>query len=104
MYCLAVAGALSFEKPFAASSTLLLAVAAAIFLLGLALYAVDLGIAVRGVQLLSAFAFIFLGIAADRPANNDIAYFAFIGVMLGVCILTPGSHKNEDPHSPAVFD
>jgi hypothetical protein len=103
MYCLAVAGALSFEDPFAASITLLLAMIAAIFLLGLALYAIDLGVAVRGLQLLSAFAFMYLGIAAERPINNDVAYFAFIGVVLGVCILTPDSHKNE-PHSPAVFD
>ena len=104
MYCLAVAGALSFDNPFAANVALLLAAPALVFLLGLSLYAIDFGVAVRGLQLLSAFVFMYFAGLVDRPANVNVAYFSFIGVILGVCILAPDSHRRQDPHSPRIFD
>jgi hypothetical protein len=96
LYCLAVAGALSFERPFGSNVfTLLIPATFLLFLLCAVLYLLNLGVIVRALELFSGFAFTFIGNVADRPANQDVAFFVFVFFMLGMCILTPPLENEE---------
>lgn len=91
LYCTSVSGALSFERPFGNNPVLLLCSTGVLFLLCALLILARLSQVVRAFQLVSGLVLTFLGNVAERPANQDIAFFGFVLVIYGMCILMPAS-------------
>lgn len=85
LYSLAVLGALAIEPWFSAKLGWTISIATAVFALGILLHTIQLGVLARGLQLVGAFAIMFLGVFGERPASLDVTFFSFVFIMLSVC-------------------
>jgi hypothetical protein len=98
IYCIALIGGLAhFADLSPASAFLLVAFGGVVFAAGLGLYALGWSWVVRLIQLLNAFAFIFLGrlTAMGHPAET-VSFGAFTLIIFAVCAATPLLVKKEE--------